>query len=154
MKREAAAAPIIGRSVIETECAFLARGTDKSGDLAEIAKCARTASLDNASVVIFPEGTRFRGPKEGSGFERVLPPKSGGLKVLLDEIPMYPVLSVTIAWNRDIRNGKDVASSLGTYNGARVTVSAEIVNRLQARNADEWLQNEWRRKDEVLSETG
>jgi 1-acyl-sn-glycerol-3-phosphate acyltransferase len=154
MKREAASMPVIGRSCVETECAFLVRGGDRDSDLGEIAKCARVARHDRASVIIFPEGTRFRGPKQGSGLERVLPPKSGGLQALMAELPGHAVLSVTIAWDRDIRNGKDLASSLGSYVGAKVRVHARLLEGLQPQHVEAWLRTEWLRKDEALSETG
>ncbi len=154
VKREVASVPVIGRSCAEIECAFLARGGQKDADLAEIAKCARVACHDRASVIIFPEGTRFRGPKAGSGLMRVLPPKSSGLQVLLAALPQYSVLSVTIGWNRDIRNGETVASSLGAYAGAGVRVHAEVLEGLRPQDAEAWLKDEWRRKDDSLSKTG
>ncbi len=155
MKREAASMPVIGRSCVETECAFLARGSDKDGDLEEIARCARVARLDRASVIIFPEGTRFRGPKEGSGLSRVLPPKSGGLRALITELPGHDVLSVTIIWDRDIRNGKRTASNLGTYVGAKVTVESNVqLLRLKPHLVEAWLSREWKNKDERLSKAG
>jgi 1-acyl-sn-glycerol-3-phosphate acyltransferase len=154
MKREVMKVPVIGRSCIETECAFLARGGSRDADLAEIARCGATAFVDRACVIIFPEGTRFRGPKEGSGLSRVLPPKSAGLRALIDAMPGAPVLSVTIAWDRDIRNGKDTASSIGAYVGAKVVVEASIIEDIDPAFIEAWLRDEWRRKDARLASTG
>ena len=151
MKQEITRIPVIGRSCIETECAFLTRGTDKDADLKEIARCARTAFVDRACVIIFPEGTRFRGPKAGSGLSRVLPPKSAGLRALLWEMPDCPVLSVTIAWDREIRNTDHTASSIGSYVGARVAIHARVFEDIDPRSIEEWLRGEWRRKDQALN---
>ncbi len=154
MKREVTKVPVIGRSCVETECAFLARGGSRDADLAEIARCGATAFADRACVIIFPEGTRFRGPKEGSGLSRVLPPKSAGLRALIDAMPGAPVLSVTIAWDRDIRNGKDTASSIGSYVGAKVVVEAALIEDIDPAFVEAWLREEWRRKDERLAGAG
>lgn len=153
MKREIMRIPIIGRSCVETECAFLARGGSKDADLAEISRCGRTARTDRACVIIFPEGTRFRGAKDGSGFSWVLPPKSAGLRALLAAMPDCPVLSVTIAWDREIRNGKDVVDSVPSYVGARVAVEARLIEDIDPGYVEEWLRREWRRKDAALSRT-
>jgi 1-acyl-sn-glycerol-3-phosphate acyltransferase len=154
MKREVTKIPVIGRSCVETACAFLTRGKDKDADLAEIARCARAAFADRAAVLIFPEGTRFRGPKAGSGFSRVLPPKSAGLRALLQEMPDCPVLSVTIAWDREIRNGAHTSSTIGSYVGARVSIHATVLEDMDPGYVEEWLRGEWRRKDDRLAAQG
>ncbi len=151
MKREVLRMPVIGRSCKEAGCAFLTRGKDKSADLAEIARCAHDAWTDDASVLIFPEGTRFRGSKPGSSFTRVLPPKSAGLATLLAELPEYPVLSVTIAWDRAITNGVDTVSSIASYVGARVSIEAVMIKNVHPASAEAWLESEWRRKDAALT---
>jgi 1-acyl-sn-glycerol-3-phosphate acyltransferase len=154
MKEEIKRMPFIGRSCVETRCAFLSRGKDKDADLAEIARCGRIAFLDRACVIIFPEGTRFRGPKAGAGFSRVLPPKSAGLRALLSEMPACPVLSVTIAWDREIRNTAHTSSSIASYVGAKVAIEARLVEDIDPSYVEEWLKREWRRKDDALTATG
>lgn len=154
MKREVTRVPVIGRSCVETECAFLARGGNRDADLAEIARCGAVAFVDRACVIIFPEGTRFRGPKPGSGLSRTLPPKSAGLRALIDAMPGAPVLSVTIAWDREIRNGRHTSSNIGSYVGAKVAVEARLIEDIDPAFIEKWLREEWQRKEARLSNAG
>ena len=149
MKREVLKMPIIGRACKEAGCAFLVRGSDKSADLAEIARCARDASEDLRSVLIFPEGTRFRAPKPGSGFSRVLPPKSAGLRAVIETMPDYMVLPVTIVWSSTTSTG-----DVGSYVGATVRIEATRLEEVDPACVTTWLQEEWERKERRLVANG
>lgn len=135
----------IGHSCIMTECAFVGRDGD-ARDIADIVRSARVAREDGASVVLFPEGTRFTGRKRRGGYAQVLPPKYGGFLALKDVLPDYPVLSVTLHW--EDKEGHTMFDS-HTIVGMRLRVACELHDpAVSAREA--WLEMEWRRKDQEL----
>lgn len=150
LKRELRAAPLVGVSCAEAGCAFVARARD-GRDLDEIASCAGLAHADGASVVLFPEGTRFVRPREGGPFTRVLPPKVRGFSTLVERMPGHAVLSVTLYWDvgDDGRTMFDTAAHVGRRVIAEATFAEVPVGR-----ADEWLAEEWVRKDRRLAELG
>lgn len=136
----------IGHSCIMTECAFVGREGDVR-DLAEIDRCARRAREDGASVILFPEGTRFAARRRRDGFSQVLPPKRGGFAVLREALPDYPILSVTLHWEgKDGRTMFDSHSAVGT----RLRVTCRVIPP-EAVVGDAWLEGEWREKDRELS---
>jgi 1-acyl-sn-glycerol-3-phosphate acyltransferase len=140
------AALFIGRSCVETECAFVARGGHET-DLAEIERCALTARTDEASVAIFPEGTRFR-PKKGSPYKTLLRPHARGFEVLRRELPRHDVLAVTLHWH----GGAETATTL-FQNASSVNAKLVVETRLAGVRDDPagWLETEWRLKDRKLS---
>lgn len=148
LKRQLFFAPAVGRSCLETGCAYVARGGDPA-DILRVRRCAATAGHDDASVVIFPEGTRYASPKEGSGLSHVLPPKVGGVLALRRELPDYPVLSVTIRWTGG-PEGRTALDGEG-FVGKTVVAEAEIRTDIDDRTIASWLQDEWQRKDRLLS---
>lgn len=146
LKKQLGRAPLIGWAARETACAFIARGGDPD-DIGVIRRCARLAAQERANVVIFPEGRRFAGPKPGSHLRNVLPPKIGGFAVLRQEMPHYPVLSLTVRWQGGAA-GKTMFD-VAAYVGRRVTVEAAV--RRDIGSAEQWLSAEWERKDAALA---
>ena len=136
----------VGHSCIMTECAFVGRDGD-ANDIAEVARCARTTGEDRASIVIFPEGTRFTAKKRSGGFMRLLAPKRGGFSAIREALPDYPVLSVTISFA-----GRDGATMFDAhaFSGKDVLVRCEL-HAPDAAAGPDWLHEEWRRKDQQLS---
>lgn len=136
----------IGHSCIMTECAFVGR-RGEAADLAEVRRCARTAGEDGASVVIFPEGTRFAERKRSRGFERVLAPKRGGFDAIREELPGRHVLSVTISFE-----GRDGATMFDAhaFSGKDVRVRCEL-HAPESVAAPGWIDEEWRRMDRRLA---
>ncbi len=151
MKREVLRIPIVGRACKEAGSAFLTRGRDKKADLAEIVRCAFEASKDSRSILIFPEGTRFRVPREGSGFSRVLPPKSAGLRALVAAMPERMVLPITIVWPSTATNIGGMITSIASYIGSRVRVEASRLEEVDPMGVALWLQDEWLRKELLLT---
>lgn len=148
LKRQLFSVPGIGRSCLETGCAYVVRGGDP-GDMDRVRGCAEIAHRDRACVVIFPEGTRFTAPKPGSEYANVLPPKVGGVLALRRALPDYPVLSVTIRWTGggDGKTMFDGRSFVGKTVVAECAVHADIDDRTIVH----WLHEEWRRKDRLIA---
>jgi 1-acyl-sn-glycerol-3-phosphate acyltransferase len=146
VKKQLFAAPAVGRSCRESGCAYVTRDRDKR-DLLLVRRCAGFAHVDGACVVIFPEGTRFVRPLRGSGYERVLPPKVGGLLTIRRRLPAYPVLSVTLRWSGAGKTMFDGESIVG----ARVTASCALHANVDDAALAAWLEREWRRKDRLLA---
>lgn len=149
LKRQLLYVPAIGRACRETGCGYVTRGGD-SGDLDRVRHCAKVARADRASVVIFPEGTRYVSPKRDSGYANVLPPKVGGVLALRYELPDYPVLSVTIRWGAP--RGATTVLDGASYVGRTVTVESALRDDVDSRTIAEWLTREWRRKDAALAQ--
>lgn len=148
LKRQLFAVPSIGRSCKETGCAYVARGGDPE-DIVRVRRCAGSAHHDGACVVIFPEGTRFTGPRHGSGFAHVLPPKVGGVLALRRSLPDYHVLSVTIRWTggpegRTMFDGE-------SFVGKTVVAECALHTDIDDRTIASWLHEEWRRKDRAIA---
>ena len=136
----------IGRSCVETECAFVSRDGQRS-DLTEVERCARIARSDKASMAIFPEGTRFRGTVEGSGYKTLLKPHTIGFALLRRELPRHDILSVTLDWH----GGAEKATTL-FQNAASIGAGLVIHAKLHELKDDAaaWLTTEWGLKDEML----
>lgn len=149
LKRQLLSVPTIGHSCRETGCGYVVRGGD-SGDMDRVRHCAKLARADRASVVIFPEGTRYVAPKRDSGYANVLPPKAGGVIALRYELPDYPVLSVTIRW--DVARGATTVLDGASYVGRTVTVESALHDDIDSRTVIEWLKREWHRKDAALAQ--
>lgn len=150
LKRQLLSVPTIGHSCRETGCGYVVRGGD-AGDMDRVRQCAALARADAASVVIFPEGTRFVAPKRDSGFANVLPPKAGGVLALRYALPDYPVLSVTIKWGAP--RGATTVLDGASYVGRSVVVESALRDDVCSRTIVEWLTREWRRKDAALART-
>ena len=148
LKKSLGKIPAVGRACSESACAFIIRGKHPD-TLPTIIEKAELAARDNASFVVFPEGTRFKKPKEGSKYQQLLPPKVKGLQVMMQSMPMHSILSMTIDWQGDI--GGTGMSNLSALCGRTVTISAEHIDDLTSEDASSWLEEEWRRKDKILS---
>jgi 1-acyl-sn-glycerol-3-phosphate acyltransferase len=98
-----------------TGCAFVRRNkADPDGDLAAIAQCGVGAALDEAAVVIYPEGTRCTSP--APGYLCLLAPKTKGFALLRQAMPNAGVVSITLRWDREGGRGRtwlDAADFVG-----------------------------------------
>lgn len=139
--------PLIPWACAEAGSVFIPR--DRGDDAVEaLRQCAAKARADGASVVIFPEGTRFRGPKEGSGLRHVLPPKPRGFSTFREELPGYPVLSLTILW-RGLGGGRRL-EKMREYVGRRLLFTGALVERIDGTDA-EFLDEEFKKKDAAIA---
>ncbi|MBN1584810.1 1-acyl-sn-glycerol-3-phosphate acyltransferase [Candidatus Uhrbacteria bacterium] len=146
-KRELRSVPIIGRAFRETGFAMVARNRDRR-DLERVRRCAESVLRNGASLLIFPEGTTFFDSNRRGDLRHLLLPKSGGLKVIRETLPNYPVLSVTVHWGKDpvlstIPAGTDLI-------GRRLIVYAEMKEIGEGEGIESWLKREWRRKDVIM----
>ena len=146
LKRQLRWIPFMGSSCKRTGCAFVNRG-GSPGDLAAVERCGREAAREAASVIIFPEGTRYTSDK-ATAYKKLLPPKSGGFETLCATMPEAKVLSVTISWgsNDDCKTPFQAANLCGKS----MRVSVRVAD-LPAASPAVWLREEWRQKDRRLS---
>ncbi|MFO0702775.1 MAG: 1-acyl-sn-glycerol-3-phosphate acyltransferase [Candidatus Andersenbacteria bacterium] len=136
--------PAAGASAEVIRCAFLERG-GTSGDRERMAAMARFAREDGACIMLFPEGHRFRQRRRRRSPElrNVLQPRVGGFSILLDELPGYGVLDLTIRRTAARLGGTDVV-----VHGRMRTVPHGCTSREQRQDLiNSW----WREKDHLLS---
>ncbi len=138
-----------------TRCGFVRRQREKGQeDLAAVALCGKHASQDDATVVIFPEGTRFTGKVQGSGFERLRRPKQGGFRTLLVQMPEASVLSIALRWSGGARGkgfGRTFLDGLD-FVGRRLDVRAEYIPRTIVDADPDWLTTHWHERDLLLAQ--
>jgi len=150
-KREAGAVPVVGRAAREMGCAFISRRGD-AADLETIRARAAEALRDDACLVIFPEGTTFHNPafvsKRVGEYRHVLPPRASGLKAAMAVLAAWPVLSVTLDWG-DIE-GADTVGGMAPLYGKAIVVDGEYVAGPANEPIEQWLNREWKRKDETI----
>ncbi|MDD5251818.1 MAG: lysophospholipid acyltransferase family protein, partial [Patescibacteria group bacterium] len=148
--REIKAIPVAGRFTLETGCCLVKRHNDPD-DIGRIRDFAQVAGRDGATVVIFPEGTTYGNPSfltpTHADYAQVLPPRLGGIKILVRELPEYAVLSLTIDW----RGNDGVWLERMTQLVERgLSVEGEYVSDIRERPVEVWLVEEWHRKDAKL----
>lgn len=96
--------PVIGWVNALMDSAFLERRKHADSrrmlrDLYELSRTAASAQDDDASVIIYPEGTRMRGtPEHDAAYRHVLTPKHAGYQQLARKLPDRHLLLVTIDW--------------------------------------------------------
>jgi len=150
-KREAADVPVIGLAAQEMGCAFISRRGDLA-DLEAIRECAVGALQDDACMVIFPEGTTFHNPafvsKRAGEYRHLLPPRASGLKAVLAVLTDRPTLSVTLDWGDIV--GADTARGMAPLYGKALIVDGEFVAGPVGESVEQWLNQEWKRKDEKI----
>lgn len=150
-KKEFFNAPFVGKSLARTGSAFVTRSGDAQ-DKECIRAMARIARADRASVVIYPEGTRFTGKRDpDSSYNYLKDPKRGGLEVLMEELPTYPIVFVCLDW-KGLKGGKtiwDGDSLLGIHGS--VTVWRHGLPDEEVEAAEIVLKKGWTRMDEAIA---
>jgi len=153
-KVETGRVPVIGRGAIEVGAALVSRSRDPA-DLERIRLCALGAAEDGACVLIFPEGTTYGDAvfqtRSSIAYRNVLPPRFGGVRTLCQALPDYPVLSLTVDW-LDIIGAYDT-TRLYSLVGKEMIVEAEYLADVAGRPVEQWLTEEWLRKDQRLTRT-
>ncbi len=100
LKRAMLRAPVIGWAHWFIGSAFLSRSHDPE-DFDRLHRTAELVEEQDASVMIYPEGTRFKGvPAPNARFSRVLEFKLPGFKQFVTDLPNHRVLSLTLDWGR------------------------------------------------------
>ena len=144
-------APVIGWADALMGSAFLARD-DFARDMDSLEATAKMVREDRASIMIYPEGTRFRGvPDEGARFAHVREPKLHGFKRLVSKLPEHRVLCVTLDWGKT-DNGV-VFGQVGEFLGRHVCVRIRDIGRVSEDRAHEVLNTCWIDHERFLSDT-
>ncbi|MEK9152166.1 MAG: lysophospholipid acyltransferase family protein [Patescibacteria group bacterium] len=148
MKNELLWAPAVGLACYEGGSAFVGRDGHRKDKLA-IEDSARIARADGATFVLYAEGTRSNGNEPGPGLRRLLKPKTGGFKVLCREMEAPVLAMATIFVGADAcKTMFDVDALVGCLIVIDMTLSPPVHHE----QASEWLHDEWRRMDQVVSD--
>ncbi len=131
--------PFIGYSCRTNGSAFVTRDLAKAKhDLGAVRDCARLASAENASIAVFPEGTRF---KADPAFpeRHVLPPHPAAVTSLIKHLPNHVICSLTLCHNV---NGP----------GRTIYIRMKAFTRDEiGRDVRAWLEREWEDKDLTIA---
>jgi len=136
----------IGHSCIAMECAFVGRKGDPKDQLA-VRTAAKAVLEDRACITIYPEGHRFSSIRKKDDYVHLMVPRTGGFNALLDELPDYHVLSVTLNWG-GLKQGR-TKFERSSFCAGSFKIEAQIIPPHIARQPD-WLMREWERKDARL----
>lgn len=134
-------------------CAGLARNRSRR-DIRRLQKMADLARHDGASIVLFPEGTRFREDKQRNGFVRVLEPSGAGYAYLSKAFPDYEVLWLAIDWQ--VRPVPRSMLSLHSLKRRRVVVHWHLepaTGQISSKERKRRLELKWRELDALLVKT-
>ena len=146
IKKEIARYPLISRVCRNNGSAFIDRA-DPASAMPRIAAAAACANDDCASLILFPEGTRFvpcddgyPDPAGGKNYLHVRAPKPGGFLTMRQHMPTQDILLVTIDWGAPVRAKGFL--HVGALFGKTCVVRTE---RYLVPNADAaWLNARWR----------
>lgn len=119
-----------------------------AGDLSAVERCGALAARDGGLVVLFPEGTRFRGPSADGAWRHLGPPKPGGFAALRRQMPDAPVVSFTMRWTGG--RGRTVLNADGLV-GLAVRIGVETIPASAIAGDPDWLERHWREKDAELA---
>lgn len=70
--------------------------TARAANRRRISAMAQRVRADGVSVMLFPEGHRWKPKYLTGGFRKVLPPYVGGFDAITNEVPDYPILHLTL----------------------------------------------------------
>lgn len=129
--------------------AFLSRNQDPR-DIARLKRTAGMAMCDNASVMIYPEGTRFRGVAEpDSPYRHVREPKLNGFRTLVEFMPDTPILCVTLDWG-EFEGGRTL-DAVDALFGRRVRVVMREFPPIRSYQAEAFLRARWEEHDSQIA---
>ena len=152
IKRELTYVPLIGWIALALNFPRLSRGKHVSSKQAD-SKAVANATLefdDNPIALInFAEGTRFTPEKrqnQGSVYQHLLRPRSGGMKILLHNLPKITVIDVTLIYPHDEMNfWRCLSGQLRS-----IDIHLDYYSAEQITNVDTWLSSLWQEKDNRL----
>lgn len=152
MKEPLRNAPVVGWIAQRIGCAFVARQKNPA-DVVEITRCIDILREDRASVVLFPEGTRFERARATKEFSHVLPPKKTGFTLLRNALRDAPVVTVTLQWIPPVADGsrgKTIFQAADFY-GKLLRIQVRIVPADHVRADPNWLEHDWESKNRLLA---
>lgn len=149
LKKELRKAPLVGSACAEMKSAFVDR-KDRDQAETELRNFSDYLKKDNISPCIFVEGTRATLKKlEKSDFQHVLNPRPLGLAILHENLPDWPILSVTIDW-QNTNNGVTIFGTSIWRSVIKVSTRVYQADEI-GEDISKWLlKEEWPRYDEIL----
>lgn len=152
MKESLGKIPIIGHVCRGHGSALIDR-TKRAEAARKILRAAELANQDEASMVLFPEGTRWypraggwEDKRGGPPYRRVRSPYTGGFVTMRQAMPKHDILLTSIVWGGDV-SAKTIFDLWKLF-GRMVVLRTE---RHIAPKADaDWLVTRWREMDAKL----
>lgn len=139
-------APVIGRLCVESGCAFIKRYGDPV-DQEIIRFRAGQGREEGASMIIFPEGTRFNG-KPDQGYKNMLRPRPKGFALMRLEYAALPVLSITHYWEKDPK-ARTLLGMSSIY-GSTLHIKLTTTPAQEITDSSAWLLEQWRVMDSLI----
>lgn len=150
IKQELIYVPVVGWICMALDFPRLNRGKTAQGRDRDYASVA-TASRRPGALMNFIEGTRFTSEKhdqQKSEYRHLLKPRSGGFRVMLQNLPKAPIFDFTLIYP------KDGLTFWQCLNGEHLDYKVYI-NMFQAsevpQDPTEWLAKRWQEKDQLLA---
>lgn len=107
--------PLIGWFACDNGYAMVTRDRSKraqgESDFDVVRTAGALAYAEGANFGVFPEGSRFRGPKPGARRQHVGDPKPGGFAALCETMPCAHIVVMTFKWE-----GGSGGATLGAIN--------------------------------------
>lgn len=153
VKREIVWIPIIGWICLALNFPRLYRNKEslaRENDFSIIQKASKQHGDEAGALLIFPEGTRFTEQKRNAqkvAFERLVRPKSGGLKMIQKHVsPDTPLVDVTINYHQ-----KDVSIWRCLHGDPlKITITLKHYTFAELDDVQDWLNQRWHEKDQLL----
>lgn len=149
VKDKMRSAPVLGGSLERAGHAFVTRAGDPA-DKERVRAMTELARQDDASLAVFPEGTRYTGSQdEWQTYRNLRDPKRGGLQACMDACPEHPIIFVCMDW-RGLRGGKTIWDG-DSLLGLRGQVTVWHMRLVPGDTAESVLEEGWTRMDDLLS---
>ena len=145
--------PIIGWICLALRFPRLNRSKDKSQrkiDYNSVASATSEIRQGTLALLNFVEGTRFTASKKAkqqSPFDHLLKPRSGGLKIMMENLPNTQILDITLAYPNDQINFWDCLS--GQVTSIDVYIDSYGPPKIEEING--WLSELWHHKDKRIA---
>ena len=164
-KRELVYVPIFGLIVFAFDFPVLRRRTPRGADAASrraddrrrVTEAAAALLDSPAAILSFAEGTRFTAAKRDAArrdtgdrpCRHLLPPRAGGLTAMIEALAPGggSIVDVTLVYPRSVTFWEFLGGAAGPVQVAWETTPIAAV---EPRHVREWLNDRWRRKDELL----
>ncbi|MFT5208954.1 MAG: 1-acyl-sn-glycerol-3-phosphate acyltransferase [Flavobacterium sp.] len=145
--------PIIGWICLALKFPRLNRSSDKAQrkiDYNSVASATSEIKQGALALLNFVEGTRFTQSKKAdqkSPFDHLLKPRSGGLKIMMENLPNTQILDITLAYPDDQINFWDCLSGKVTS----IDVHIDTYIPPETEKINEWLSGLWQHKDKQIA---
>ena len=150
IKQELIYVPVVGWICMALNFPRLNRGKTKAGRSQDYASVA-SATRRPGALTNFAEGTRFTAEKhqqQASIYQHLLTPRSGGFRIMLQNLPDSPVFDITLVYPKD---GLTFWSCLnGEHKLYDIYVSAFQAAEIPD-DPTQWLSERWQEKDLIIA---